>query len=138
MFYAVSWIVVFVLLALWSLAAWALHTGAVWAVSNAGALTGAASGVGSFRLPDWLAPWVPPELAQSSTAMLSGLAPIVDSLLQAAPALAGGLTVATWLIWGVGSLLLVALGAGAHLIVASWRRRDGGASPRPDRVIPAG
>jgi hypothetical protein len=81
---------------------------------------------------------VPPEVAQSSTAILSGLAPIVDSLLQAAPALAGGLTVATWLIWGVGSLLLVALGAGAHLLIALWRRRGGGTHLRPARVITAG
>ena len=44
--------------------------------------------------------------------MLSGLAPVVDSLLQAAPALAGGLTVAIWVVWGIGSVLLVLLGAG--------------------------
>ena len=44
MFYAISWFAVLSLLALWSLAAWALHAVAVWTVSNAGALTGAASG----------------------------------------------------------------------------------------------
>jgi len=137
MFYAVSWFVVLMLLALWSLAAWALHAAAVWAVSNAGAFTGAASGAAALRLPDWLAPWVPPELAQSLTALLSGLAPFVESLLQAAPALAGGLTVATWLVWGVGSFLLVALGAGVHLLIAMWRRRGRGDDPHPARVTPA-
>jgi hypothetical protein len=60
MFYLLSWFAVASLLALWSLAAWALHAVAVWSVSNAGALSGAASGVGSIALPDWLAPWVPP------------------------------------------------------------------------------
>jgi hypothetical protein len=72
--------------------AWALHAVAVWSVSNAGALSGAASGVGSIALPDWLAPWVPTELVQAMTQMVAGLGPLVDSLLQAAPALAGGLT----------------------------------------------
>ena len=137
MFYAVSWFVVLMLLALWSLVAWALHAAAVWAVSNAGGLTGAASGIAGLRLPDWLTPWLPPEVAQLSTALLAGLAPALESLLQAAPALAGGLTVATWVVWGLGSTLLLALGAAAHLLIAMWRRRRGGDGPRDVGVMPA-
>lgn len=130
MFYALSWFVVVALLALWSLAAWALNAVVVWTVSNAGGLSGAASGVGTLRLPDWLAPWVPPEIAQSVSQMLAGLGPVVGGLLQAAPALAGGATVATWLVWGIGSGLLVLLGAGLHLLIALWRRRGGGSGPQ--------
>lgn len=128
MFYALSWFVVVALLAMWSLAAWALHGVAVWAVSNAGALSGAASGAGALTLPDWLAPWVPPELVQAMTQLMAALGPVVDSVLQTAPALAGGLTVATWVVWGIGSVLLLLLGAGLHLLIALWRRRDGGGS----------
>lgn len=128
MFYALSWFVVVALLALWSLAVWALHAVAVWTASNAGALSGAASGAGTMALPDWLAPWVPPEIAQSVTQLLAGLGSLVDGLLQAAPALAGGVTVTTWVVWGIGSMLLVMLGAGLHLLIALWRRRGGGGS----------
>ncbi|MDP3613679.1 MAG: hypothetical protein Q8R98_17715, partial [Rubrivivax sp.] len=131
MFYAISWFVVLGLLALWSLGAWAFHAVAVWAVSNAGALTGATKGVESLRLPDWLAPWVPTEIVQAMTSLLSGLAPAIESLLQTAPSLAGGLSVATWVIWGLGSVLLVLLGAGLHLLIAMWRRRGGGSGPQP-------
>lgn len=131
MFYALSWFAVFSLLALWSLAAWAFHGVSLWAVSNAGALTGAASGVEGFQMPAWLAPWVPPEVVQVLTSMLAGLAPAVEGLIQAAPTLAGGLSVATWVIWGLGSALLVLLGAGLHLIIAMVRR------PTP-RIIQAG
>ena len=142
MFYAISWFSVLSLLALWSLAAWALHAVAVWTVSNAGALTGAASGatagVEGLRLPDWLAPWVPPEVAQAMTSLLSGLGPLVEGLLQAAPALASGLTVTTWVIWGLGTGLLVLLGAGLHLFIALWRRRGGGSGPQSARVLSAG
>jgi hypothetical protein len=139
MFYLLSWLAVASLLALWSLAAWALHAVAVWSVSNAGALTGAASGVGSIALPDWLAPWVPAELLQAVKQLMTGLGPLVDSLLQAAPALAGGLTLATWVIWSIGSVLLVLLGAGLHLLIALWRRRGGsGAGPRPGSSMAAG
>ena len=128
MFYALSWSVVFSLVTLWSLAAWAFHSITAWTVSNAGALTGAASGRGveGLRLSEWLAPWVSPEIVQAMTSLLWALAPAVESLFQAAPALAGGLTVATWVIWGLGSVLLVLVGAGLHLLIAMWRRRGGG------------
>jgi hypothetical protein len=139
MFYALSWCFVVALLALWSLAAWALHAVAVWTVSSAGALTGAASGASSIAVPDWLAPWVPPEIAQWASQLMAGLAPFVDGLLQAAPALAGGLTVATWVIWGIGSMLLMLLGAGLHLLIALWRRRGGAvSSPRAGSSLAAG
>lgn len=126
MFYALSWFVVFGILALWSLGAWVFHAAATWAVSNAGTLTGAASGVEDLRLPDWLAPWVPPEIAQAMTSLLPGLASVVESLLQAAPSLIGVLSVATWAIWGLGSVLLVLLGVGLHFVIAIGRRRGGG------------
>ena len=138
MFYALSWFVVLGLLALWSLGAWAFHAIAAWAVSNAGVLTGAASGVEGLRLPTGLAAWVSPEIVQAMTSLLSGLAPAVAGLLQAAPALAGGLSVATWVIWGLGSALLVLLGAGLHLLIAVWRRRGGGSGPRPRQPVAAG
>ena len=136
MLYALGWLLVFSLLAIWSLVAWAMHAVAVWGISNAGALTGAASdaasSAGGLLLPEWLAPWVPPQVAEAMTSVLSGLAPAVESLLQAAPALAGGLTVVTWVVWGVGSMLLLMLGAGLHLLIALWRRRGGGGTgPSP-------
>jgi hypothetical protein len=130
-FYALSWFLVFGLFALWSLAAWAVHAVAMWSVSNAGALTGVTSDVDGLRLPEWLAPWVPPEIAQTMTSLLSSFAPVVESLLQTAPALTGGLTVVTWVIWGLGSALLVLLGAGLHLLIAMWHRRGGGSGPQP-------
>ncbi len=139
MFYALSWFTVLTLLALWSLAAWALHAVAVWTVLNAGALTGAASGADTIVVPGWLAVWVPPDVAQWANQLMAGLAPFVDGVLQAAPALAGGLTVATWVIWGFGSLLLVLLGAGLHLLIALWRRRGGsGSGPRAGSPLAAG
>lgn len=142
MFYAISWFAVLSLLALWSLAAWALHAVAVWTLSSAGALTGVSSGVAAgvegLRLPDWLAPWVPQEVAQAMTSLLSGLAPFFEGLLQAAPALASGLTAATWVIWGLGSALLVLLGAGLHLVIAMWRRRGAASELNPARVLSAG
>jgi hypothetical protein len=130
MLYALSWFTIAALLALWSLAAWALHAVAVWTVSNAGALSGAASGVGGVAVPDWLAPWMPTELVQVMTSLMAGLGPWVDSLLQAAPALAGGLTWLAWVVWAFGGALLVFLGAA--LQIALWRRRSSGGGSGPE------
>jgi hypothetical protein len=132
MFYAFSWFVVLGLLAVWSLGAWMFHAVAVWAVSNAvsnaGSLSGAATGIEGLRLPDWLGPWVPPEMVQLATSLFSGLAPAVEGLFQAVPAIAGGLSVATWVIWGLGSVVLMLVGTGLHLLIAIGRRRSGGVS----------
>lgn len=46
MFYVLSWFAVVSLLALWSLALWAVRAAAVWSVSGIGALSGATPGVG--------------------------------------------------------------------------------------------
>lgn len=129
MFYALSWFVVVSLVVLWSLAAWALHAVAVWAVSHAGALSAATSGTGALAMPDWLAPWVPPELASWTGPLLSSVAAVLDGLFQAMPALAGLLTVLSWGLWGLGTVLLVLAGLGLHLLIAFWRSR--GRAPGP-------
>ena len=137
MLYALIWFGVFGLLALWSLVAWAVHAVAVWALSIAGVLTGSAWGVEGLRLPQWLSPWVPAEIVQAMTSLLSSLAPVVEGLLQAVPALAGGLTVVTWVIWGLGGALLVLLGVGLNLLAAMWRRRGGGSRVKPRPLLAA-
>lgn len=130
MFYVLSWLTVASLLALWSLATWAVHGLAVWSVTHAAVLSGAASGAGGIALPAWLAPWVPDELVQAMTQLAAGFGPLVDSLLQAVPALAGGLTAVAWAVWALGGVVLLLLGVALHLMIALWRRRgSGGAGP---------
>lgn len=124
MLYAISWLVVASLLALWSLFTWALHAVAVWAVSQAEALSGVASGTVSVSLPAWLAPWVPPGLTEALTHWASQVGPLLDSLLQAIPSLAGGLTVLAWVVWTLGAVLLMLTGAGLHGLIAWWRRKS--------------
>jgi hypothetical protein len=121
--YALSWSVTFILLALWSLAAWAFHSIAAWTVSNAGVLAGGSGAIESLRVPDWLAPWIPPELALAFTSMLSALSPALEAALNQAPALAGVLSVATWTVWGVGIVLIVILGLVCSRLITVLSRR---------------
>jgi hypothetical protein len=122
MFYALSWFVVFSLLALWSLAAWAFHAIAAWTVSNAGVLAGASGVTECLRLPEWLAPWVPPEFAAALASMVSALTPAIEAVLGWAPALAGGLSVAVWVVWAIGGALLIVLGVVLSGLIAVLRR----------------
>ena len=124
MFYALSWSVMFILLALWSLAAWAFHSIAAWTISNAGELAGGPGAIESLRVPDWLAPWIPAEVALAFTAMLSALSPAIEAALNQAPALAGGLSVAVWVVWGVGSALIIILGLVGSRLITVLRRRS--------------
>ena len=138
MFYALSWLLIFSFFALWSLTVWAANAVALWTIAQAGTWSGAAAGASSPVLPDWLVPWVPPELAQAMTAMVAGASPLVESLLQSSPALAGGITIAAWVVWALGGLMLLLLGAGVHVLIAVWRRRRGGiAGSQPVRRIAA-
>ena len=123
MFYALSWFGVFSLLALWSLVAWAFHSITAWTISNAGALTGGAGATEGLRMPDWLAPWMPPELARALDSLAAAVTPAIEAGLAWAPALAGGLSIAVWVIWGIGSVLLFVLGFVATGLIAVLRRR---------------
>ena len=123
MLYALSWSVTLILLALWSLAAWAFHSIAAWTVSNAGVLAEGSGAMESLRVPDSLAPWIPPEFALAFTSMLSALNPAIEAAISQAPALAGGLSVATWTVWGIGIALIVILGLVCSRLITVLSRR---------------
>ena len=123
MFHALNWLVVLSLLALWSLGAWTFHAVASWTISNTDVLAGGAGAIEGLRLPDWLAPWLPHEAANTFTSMLAAFMPAVQAVLNQAPALAGALSVAVWAVWGIGSILLVVLGFVVTGLIAMLRRR---------------
>ena len=123
MWYALNWFVVVSLFLLWSFAAWAFHAIAVWTVSNAGALAGGTEAIEALSVPLWLAPWVSPELVLTLKSMISALKPAIEAVLGWVPALAGGLSIAVWTVWGIGAVLLIVMGSVATGLIAMLRRR---------------
>lgn len=117
---AILWSVVFILLALWSLAAWAFHSVAAWAVSNAGALAPGSGAIASLQVPPWLERLVPLGIAPEFTAILTGFIPAIEGALGQAPALMGGLSLAVWAVWGIGSALLVVLALMCRGLIGKW------------------
>jgi hypothetical protein len=83
-----------------------------------------------MRMPDWLEPWVPPELAAALTSIVLAATPAIETVLGWAPALAGGLSVVVWVVWAIGSIVLIVLGVVLIGMVAVLRRSAfGKASP---------
>ena len=123
MFYALNWFVVVCLALLWSLSAWAFHAIGAWTILNAGTLAGETGAIEALQVPGWLAPWVPPELAVTLNAMVASLAPAIQSVLEWAPAMAGGLSIAVWTVWAIGAVLLIVLGFLVTGLIAVLSRR---------------
>ncbi|MDO9235936.1 MAG: hypothetical protein Q7U28_07890 [Aquabacterium sp.] len=123
MLYAVNWFVVVSLVILWSLAAWAFHSIAAWTLANAGTLAGGAGSIEALQVPVWLAPWIPSEYASSLNWMISSLTPAIQTVLEWAPAMTGGLSIAVWTAWATGAVLLVVLGFLVTGLVAVLSRR---------------
>jgi hypothetical protein len=136
MFYALNWFVVFCLISLWSLAAWAFHAIATWTIANAGVLAGGVGSIEALQMPVWLAPWVPPEFAPVFSAVVAAMAPSIEAMLGWAPTLAGGLSTAVWIVWGVGSFLLILLGVFATGLIAVLRRRLGTPARHSSNLAP--
>lgn len=123
MFYAITWFLSFMLLALWSLACWGVHAVTVWAVGSAGALAGGSAAMDAVLLPEWIKVWIPPQLAEEFGAMIASAGPVVQAALETVPALSGAVTVLAVVIWGLGALAVLALAVGAHVLIAVLKRR---------------
>ena len=126
MFFALNWCLSMALLALWSLACWGMHAVTVWVVSSAGALASGSAVANAILVPGWLKAWMPPELMGQWEAFVSSVGPMVQAVLEAVPALAGGVTFLAWVLWGLGAVLLVALAVGIHILIALAKRHNGG------------
>ena len=96
MFYAITWFLSFMLLALWSLACWGAHAVTVWAVGSAGAIAGGTATMDAVLLPEWLKVWIPPQLAQELGGVIASVGGVVQAALATVPALSGAVSVLAW------------------------------------------
>jgi len=122
MLYSVLWIVMLVLLAIWSTGIWVLHSLLVWSMSGAGALAGQAQRLDSVNLPDWLALWLPPEWVLALTDAASSLLPWLESALSVLPSAATWLSPLAWLVWAIGLLILAVGAAIGQALIWTTRR----------------
>jgi len=135
MFYTITWLLMALLLALWSVAAWVLHALAQWSSAQAGGMAGLPAQLGTLPAPDWLPLWLPLDMQASWAALLTSFSPLFESLLAFAPALLALLVPAIWLVWAIGAVLLVALGLGLTVLIRLVRSRLGAAAAPHQRLV---
>ena len=126
MFYGLTWLLVTGLIALWSLGAWAVHATAAWSLANVGALAEGGGALQDIVVPDWLAPWIAPDMVEALTSMAASFAPAITALLDWAPALTSGLSALVWVLWACGTVLLVVVGIALSVLVKVMRRKATG------------
>lgn len=137
MYYVLNWFVVISLFMLWSLAAWAFHSLAAWTVANAGSLAGGAGVVDLLEMPTWLEPWMPAEYVSSLHAMVAHFTPVIQSVVEWVPAMAGGVSMAVWTVWAIGSVLLILLGLLITGLIAVLRGRVSASTPSSSNLATA-
>ncbi|KQY89224.1 hypothetical protein ASD35_17180 [Pelomonas sp. Root1444] len=112
-----GWVLVLLLLALWSGLVWSGQALLAAMLAHAGTL-----GVGDWSLPAALTAWLPVPVAEWLAALLENLTPQLQALAGTLPWLSGGVTVLAWVVWSVGALLLLGVGLAVHVAVALWRK----------------
>lgn len=111
------WIVVGVLMAVWSATVWLGQLLLTVLLGGAGHLP-----VKDLALPEAWTRWLPQGLSESITQGIEALQPWLQTLLDTMPALAGGVTVLAWITWAVGAALLLLAGVMSHAALRWWQR----------------
>jgi len=125
MWHVLVWALVALVAIPWSLACLAAHwllTGADWAGGPGQATV---QWLEQWRIPVWLAEWLPMASITLIKTWLTTLLPWVESMLAQAPVLQGWLAPLLWIGWALGLLLLLVLGVAGSVLVVALRR------PRP-------
>jgi hypothetical protein len=128
MFYIITWILVLLALAAWTLLAWGFDALVSWSAANGAAWAAGSAPTEALHLPAWLADWVPPDVAAALTSALAALGPLVETAMSHAPSLAGGLSWLVWIAWGLGAFVLLLAGALLSGVIKVFRRRSAGPS----------
>lgn len=117
MAFLVGWVLVLLLLALWSGLVWGAQAFLASLLARAGSV-----GAGDWSLPEALRDWLPPAVGDWLVSTIETLAPQLQSLAGALPSLSGGVTVLAWMVWALGAAMLFVFGLAIHVGVALWRK----------------
>ncbi len=124
MAFLVGWVLVLLLLALWSGLVVAVQSFLAGLLAHAGTL-----GAGGWSLPESLRDWLPTAVGDWLVSTVETLSPQLQSLAGALPSLSGSVTVLAWVVWALGALLLLVIGLAIHVGVALWRKSARSSAP---------
>jgi hypothetical protein len=122
MLYSISWFLVLVLLSIWSMGVWVLHSFAAWSLTGIGRLVENSQPIEHWILPGWVALWLPSDLIVAIQAGTATVLPWVQSTLSEWPSSADWLHPLAWLLWGIGFVALLVGGVVLHALIAMTRK----------------
>jgi hypothetical protein len=117
MVFLVGWVLVLLLLALWSGLVWSGAALLTTLLSHAGAM-----GAGDWSLPPALTDVLPVWAAEWLIGTLENLTPQLQWLAGALPGLSGWVNLLAWVVWSAGALLLLGVGVAIHVAIALVRK----------------
>jgi len=126
MWHLIVWLPTAAAVGLWTLLCWAVHGLLASAGPALGDPAAWLAALEQWRIPLWLAAWLPMELVTAWKAWLTetvaAWGPWLGALWDRAPALLGWLAPLVWLAWGLGALGLLGCGLAGSVLVAALRR----------------
>ncbi|RZL36753.1 MAG: hypothetical protein EOP35_10295 [Rubrivivax sp.] len=112
-----GWVLVLLLLALWSSLVWSGQVLLAAMLAKAGTF-----GAGDWSLPEALATKLPVWAAEWLAATLENWTPQLQSLVSSLPWLSSGVTLLAWVVWAVGAAVLLVIGIAIHVAIALVRK----------------
>ncbi|MEO6281533.1 hypothetical protein [Roseateles sp.] len=125
MVFLAGWVLVLLLLALWSALVWSGEAMLAALLSHASVL-----GSGDWSLPQSLADLLPAWAAEWLVGTLENFSPQLHALVGALPGLSGWVHALAWVVWSVGAVLLLGTGLAIHVAIALWRKSRDSTPPR--------
>lgn len=122
MFLAISWLLMLMLLAVWSVSVWMLHAFMAWTMNSAGTLAGMSPSFENLALPTSFMQWIPTDLMLVFESTATMVWPFIEYGVSTLPSIAGWLAPLAWSIWGIGLLTLLAIGAVLHVVIFATQR----------------
>lgn len=120
-FHLLAWAVVVVLAGLWSLLCWVGHAVLTWDGWAKG--LDWATAVPELTLPPWLEEMLGLQWVNWARELLISWGPSVHGAMSSLPDLSGWAGGLVWITWGIGTALLLLLGAAASVVIALVRRK---------------
>jgi hypothetical protein len=129
MWHALLWGLIALVAVPWTLVCIGLHAVLTSLDGSGGDVQAWMAWLEQWRIPGWLAVWLPMESVTALKAWLTMLGPWQESLLAGAPVLLGWLVPLVWIGWGLGLGVLVMLGVAGSVLLSVLRRRPPGVPP---------
>lgn len=126
MAHAIIWIIVALILGVWTLFAWTADAVLTWPGWSAQSMAEWPLWLDSLQLPTWLAPWIPQVWFDGARAWLLDAGPEIEEALRAVPDLRGLFGFIVWTGWAIGAGMLALMGIAGSALVKLFQPKKSG------------